>query len=662
VVSDARNEEVLNLVHSPAAREVLAQWADNNEITLLPADWTASGFTDAQLLGVYAHEAGRPVRGLIVKIKPRGRNQDREPRANHAARRAARSFGRLHLAGTPYDPVPFDQGGSITFQAVAGGGFGDLLTFDAMLEEEDDPADVCEQIVTSLLTEWNPDQSSNERAQIGPLLQELLGARLDSGGTLDASTRRGRDADFRLRKLSFGDLTLINPFAVALDPAVSAGREILTIRGKTHGDLHPGNLLVATASAAQPDFWLVDLARYSDRGLLPWDPAYLLVTAAASQVDSLPDGDRDSLRRCLLDFAATPDRQIRPVTLRRAIRGVVSAERARAIGLDLRPEWERLRLLCLTAAGLMLSGRSILPDRARDWCFWLSAQAVTQLFEMTPATGRRAGPGGAGHLPPERPAGPPRNLGSGAGGRPRPTSPLLDREPAREALRARLTDGPAGMVVLRGDEGVGKTLLVEEVLRGLGPHRPRICRHEAFSGIPFDVRTLTDDLADPGRPVGPAARPAHQDEEVYRSSVARFEAALHALGEEPVVIVVESAENLIRPGGPVLADLDLDEAFEMLAETEGHRVSVVLVTRQEPRSPQQSAWPTTQPPIHVPALPPRSSTCSSTPSTRRFVSTSATCRKRPGLRSPQPSAGTPGRPSSPAPSSHRPRVDSARTR
>jgi tetratricopeptide (TPR) repeat protein len=611
VLLNPETEDIIGKVEPKEARAVLADWAERHEISLSRADWSGAGYSDAKLLGVYAQEAGQSWRSLIIKIKPPGnrppRSRDQEPRATHAAQRLSSEFGRRHLAKPVYDPLSFAQGGTVSFQAVAGSGFGNLIDFTTMLGLHDRAAATCQRIVASLLTEWNAEPKRSEPANAGVLLREILGERLDRGGTLDSHARERRHADDWLPHLILDGHTLVNPFSLASHPDDAGGPTLLTFRGNVHGDLHEGNLLVAKSPGPPLDFCLVDLARYNETGLLPWDPVYLVVTAAAKQVTSLSDGEREMLRLSLLD--PTLARRIEEPSLRRVIIGVTDAERDYANHFGLKLEWARLRLVCITAAGLILSARRLLTETARDWCFGLAAHAATALIEQT-STERRVEDYGSDQpqigptlaLPGGRPS---LSRGPARPRRARPSRPgwrLLDREHARGELHQRLTQGPSGMIIVKGDEGVGKSLLVDEVLQDLDQHGVRVHRHEAFRGIPFDVRTLTDDLMGPGQPDRPGAGPASQDEEFFRSSVARLEGAMLALGDTPVVIVIESAENLVRPGGPVLTDLDLDEAFEMLAEAEGHRVSVVLVSRQEPQSPQGSTWPTAEPPIDVPTL------------------------------------------------------------
>ncbi|KOX24394.1 hypothetical protein ADK67_19040 [Saccharothrix sp. NRRL B-16348] len=166
---------------------------------------------------------------------------------------------------------------------------------------------------------------------------------------------------------------------------------------------------------------------------------------------------------------------------------------------------------------------------------------------------------------------------------------LVDRHDHLRDLGKRLTEGPWGVTVLQGIRGIGKTKLVEAVLADLERQRAegallRIGRHDARPGAVFDVATLVDHLEggpDPHRSTG-------------KSSLVRLEVALRRLGGSRVVLVVDSAENLLDADGE-LADPDLDEALEMLATGYEHRVSVLVVSRREPVSPNGGTWPNAEP-------------------------------------------------------------------
>jgi tetratricopeptide (TPR) repeat protein len=592
---DAGIEEVLGLVDSGRARDALRDWARSQEITLLPTGWSAAGFTSAQVLGVYVHEAGKHPRIVVLKINPRGDRSTDERRIHHQACRESRQFAKDHLMDTPFEPLRLDGGGWIMFQRVAGGGFDELGGFIAMLANHDEPATTCKLIVHSLLTEWNTDPEPRPTLA-GPLLSELLDERTASGGTLEAWAGRHAGLLHEARCwLRHGDLDLANPFALA---AGKFGNDtgITAIRGKIHGDLHPDNLLISKTPSTPVAYRLVDLSRYRNDGVLAWDPAYLMLTTAATYLSDIHDAHlRVKLREALLDPSTVPEGV--PRELRYAIKGITHGEVDHARSHDMIGMWRKQRLVCLVAIGLILSGRTLLQPSIREWFFWLAAHAATKLLGSHGArdplrlpdplihTDATSNPVPAG----VRQAPLPRQVDH-AGGR------LLDRENDRRDLHTRLTAGPWGIIVVSGPPGVGKSALVDAVLKDVeGREGHRIYRHEAVPGIPLDIRTLIDDLTGDGASSG-SAGPG-------KTSLARLESVLGAHQQTAVTIVIECAENLVHRTTNELVDLDLDEAFELLATDPAHRVAVVLVTHADLRSPQGGVWPDAQPTIGVRGLP-----------------------------------------------------------
>ncbi|MEU5863764.1 hypothetical protein ABZ815_21510 [Nonomuraea sp. NPDC047529] len=168
-------------------------------------------------------------------------------------------------------------------------------------------------------------------------------------------------------------------------------------------------------------------------------------------------------------------------------------------------------------------------------------------------------------------------------------SAIIDRKDEQALLLTRLTQGPWGVVVVTGERGVGKTMLVDRVVDELagasaGP-LPTIFRHEAVPGLGLDARTLIADLE------------ALQGDGVVRWSEVgdappadHVRACLERIGDTPGVIVVERAENLLDPATRQLADPELSSVFEVLAADEGHRVAVVLVTRVPPKTAGPGRW------------------------------------------------------------------------
>jgi tetratricopeptide (TPR) repeat protein/acylphosphatase len=176
--------------------------------------------------------------------------------------------------------------------------------------------------------------------------------------------------------------------------------------------------------------------------------------------------------------------------------------------------------------------------------------------------------------------------------------PIIDRESERSALLGRLVDGPFGAVVVNGLAGIGKSKVLGAVLDQMADD-PRVAsfarvrRRTVDAAIRLDLKTFID-LLDDGTVDATSAR--------GKASLARLEAVLTRLGDRQVVLAVDAAENLLKPGTQELADLDLDEALELLTNQPDHRVSVVLAFRRPPTSPTGGTWPDVNGAIPVPRL------------------------------------------------------------
>jgi len=154
-------------------------------------------------------------------------------------------------------------------------------------------------------------------------------------------------------------------------------------RGKVHGDLHPGNLLLGRK---EDDFsyCLIDLSRYSASCPLAWDPIYLTLTTVAKFLHVVDFRYHEALQLWVLDPGSQPGLELPPV-LRATVIGVHGAAAGWARSRGGAEPWESQRLLCITAIALVLTGRDrLLSAEAREWFFWLAARAATRLIPSTP--------------------------------------------------------------------------------------------------------------------------------------------------------------------------------------------------------------------------------------------------------------------------------------
>ncbi|WP_432198904.1 AAA family ATPase [Streptomyces sp. bgisy027] len=176
---------------------------------------------------------------------------------------------------------------------------------------------------------------------------------------------------------------------------------------------------------------------------------------------------------------------------------------------------------------------------------------------------------------------------------------FVDRTDQRSRLRAALDDQVTSVIVVSGPAGIGKTALVREVLADLGWGDPddeasAVRWHDATPYGEIGVPTLIEDIEPPGsgQVAGPSAR-------------ARLEIALDRIDGTRPVIVIDSAENLLKEGH-VLRDSELDLALEAVQGRPHSLVKVVLVTQHAPEATTGVAWTDTACPISLEGLEPPS--------------------------------------------------------
>ncbi|CCH31755.1 tetratricopeptide repeat protein [Actinosynnema sp. NPDC047251] len=560
--------------------DALEDWLAGQDFTLDHKEW----FTDGR--------SGEPVarvlrRGLddVDQLVLKFFRADGERRISNtqAAWSASKSFTK-RLAKVERQALPLGDWRAV-FLRVAGGNIATVGALTSLIEDKDFP-DHCGTIVRSVVRDWNKDRTPMPRRAVADVLGDILRRRrtevwrwahaagIAVDGTEERVTRHGWPG------------ALANPFTLVADTA--AGRRTHDfIVGKAHGDLNGRNILVPKEPTVDADsFVLIDYDRFATDAPLARDPMHLLVTLALDEFESFKASTRLKLSRVLVDPDAD-DVTPRYEYLRR-LSAAVHESSAPKLKKGLGAEWRQQCLLSLVGAALMHLGRRIRTreeDAAKEWCFHLAATAA-EAYQRTLGRAERV-----------EPAVPPSALGSSNRELP---GPLVDRKSDLLALRTRLSDGPWGVTVLRGLRGIGKTKLLDVALDGapardLGRFPARICRHETDAVARLDTGTLIDYVEGTSE-----ALPAPQ---YGRSSLVRLEATLRRLGESPVVVAVDSAENLLDPDTGKLVDPDLDEALEMLATRPGHRVTVLLATQQELASPAAGTWPTAEAPLYLDKLP-----------------------------------------------------------
>ncbi|GAA4734963.1 hypothetical protein Prum_070280 [Phytohabitans rumicis] len=382
-------ERVLALIRSKRAREALRRWLTDHTATLLPTGWSGKGYTTAQLLGaLLGRYRDHPI-VVVMKIIEKG-DGGKEYAAHHRALQDSPVFAQKHLAALIGQRIVVPGGGSIILQGVAGGGLDTMSQLDDALPSWHAPREVCQHITNSLLTEWNTESDPNLE-KVGTALAAQLGNRLTSAGTVAAWAGRHQGLlHDPVPWLNAGAYPQVNPFVLIGKDSWGERLEALVLRGKTHGDLHPGNLLVGAKGSP---FCLVDLSRYTAEGWLSWDPTYLTLTAMAKVLPDLTPRGQEALKAWCLDPDEVMEVEGLPGHLRAMFIGVHQAGAEWARRHSNTAGWERQRHLCLVVIALILTGRKqLLSEDSRRWFFWLAAAVATRLADAIPDFPRAVDP------------------------------------------------------------------------------------------------------------------------------------------------------------------------------------------------------------------------------------------------------------------------------
>ncbi|SNY36950.1 hypothetical protein [Paractinoplanes atraurantiacus] len=408
-------------------------------------------------------------------------------------------------------------------------------------------------IVASLIGEWNDLEPRPEPRTVRSVVGGIVGP------------KRGRALRW-IRKTAPRNLAPVSLLAG------EAGRWIMpeVFVGRAHGDLNTRNILIpAVPSVTSAGFQLIDFDHFAPDAPLARDPMHLLVAMALEEFD-----DRPAQRRDFLKAIVDPDQEgisVKAadfVEVSRAVHAACAAAFPESKGFA--GHWREQCLLALAGVALRHTGRDPRtknPEKARQWCYDLAVAAAKGFTEIQKKRKDSI---------PRMPA-PASDTAE---------TKIIDRFFEREALTDRLAYGPHGVVSVEGERGVGKSKLIDVAIRSVpakagverAPRRYHV-RH-------LDVRTLVELIG------GPA-------QEGSGSALVQLESVLDRLGDTPVVVAVEYAENLLDQTHRI-DDPDLADAFDMLADEPDHRVSVVLETRHGAVLSAARPWPDDT--VVVPAL------------------------------------------------------------
>jgi tetratricopeptide (TPR) repeat protein len=148
-------------------------------------------------------------------------------------------------------------------------------------------------------------------------------------------------------------------------------------------------------------------------------------------------------------------------------------------------------------------------------------------------------------------------------------------------LTTALSGDRSAVIMVHGEPGVGKTVLVEDVLRRLGLDRPEaVRRYRLTAHGGFSVKALLQDIE--GVVV---------DRQPGQDVLSRLTAVLHDPRPEPVVVWVDNAQFLVDSTRHHFRNLGIEEALTIVARSSARPVKVVLAMESVPRRSQGVAWP-----------------------------------------------------------------------
>jgi CASPASE and TPR Repeat-Associated N-terminal domain/CASPASE and TPR Repeat-Associated C-terminal domain len=309
-------------------------------------------------------------RHLIVKVCPA---DERYTEASNLRRAALESpdFAAKHLVRLAFDPWPVVDGRYLLFLESAGSSLENLLL--GRVRPEHMPA-ACGDTMELILTEWNDLSAAEIRAGTASeyLRIELREVLADGGPVREWARRAGalaEDADWIVVDESGA---APNPIRIA-DPGSPAGSVALDyLVGFSHGDLHPGNVLVTPGGKDRTK--LIDLSAYQEDAPLTRDLVSLLLSQVEPVVSTpLPEVSAVELMEFVLDPRGAGTLRVRPVVVDsvRAIYDVIDS-----VPGGLHVDWALQYLLSLQANSVVHISYDNMGPHGRWWFFRLAARAA----------------------------------------------------------------------------------------------------------------------------------------------------------------------------------------------------------------------------------------------------------------------------------------------
>ncbi|GAA0907270.1 tetratricopeptide repeat protein [Virgisporangium aurantiacum] len=538
------------------ASGMLETWCQNLRQRVELVRQLDGGFTPALVAKVIVSNAdGTDARPLVMKyLPPRERTRLEYKQFEAATTAAPQPFqGRLvgvrkgHLVTVARDSI-------IIFMECATLGGREPDPLSVLLGDERLGA-ACEGVVKAIVEDWNgaPERQVKQETA-DEYLKEMAGWTCKARGPLHEWLRtnwpelldRGRE------QLPGDGDTLPNPVHLVRYGGALRGRTMLVLRGHSHGDLHTENILIPAARTGARHFGrflLIDLSTYRTDGFLAYDPMYLVCSILARRMEDLPDDGAP-----LIDLMLGERKRSRtfPDDIGRVGR-LVSRACRRSILADnwTLNDWEPNLLLALTGTALIFAGRKTSGGlRANRWFVTFAARAAQEALNR---------------LPPPEPA---RVRGTREG----------------FASWAHLIDDVAfRILIVAGPEGIGKTYALRRRLNALqqaSENDLAVRPIDIHAGSTFGAADLVAALEQAfGRKNSPLASASGRSGDLL---LGRLDPLLDRNAHQRVVVALDSADHLVDRSR-ALRDVSLDDALQLLSDRTDHRVSVLLVGREQPK-------------------------------------------------------------------------------
>ncbi|MEV7624090.1 hypothetical protein [Actinoplanes sp. NPDC089786] len=364
----------------------LTEWVEGQPFDLRHRRWLVGGASGSYVAVVLMQHPNR-LRGGVVKLVPPELAKAESSAVQLAQHAGPTEFVEAHLVQTSRaEPLPGATGYWLHLQDFAQVDVATLAPLNLLIDDAEFSA-YCETIIRAMTTGWNPDRDDPPMDTVTPgaYLRTDLAGKKDALGAFAAQI--GLSAGATTVTLPARRSDLPNPFRLLTD-GVEGGPELMLFRGRGHGDLNLGNILVPVSrGVVQADrFQLIDYGRFSTTMAVSRDPSKLLLSICAHWLRSLVPGS--AIRSGLAELVVAPD-EYRPAP---ALAGCLSVVepiwRAAAMWASTRRlvvwDWAQQQRLVLAAAAMRTVARADQSIDDRLWHLEVAALALHPLLDEVP--------------------------------------------------------------------------------------------------------------------------------------------------------------------------------------------------------------------------------------------------------------------------------------